>query len=160
LADVIVNTSPLQYLHQVGQLDLLSKLFGRIIVPETVVAELAAGRRLGVSLPEPSALEWIDCCSPASPVGGLLSWDLGAGESSVLSLALERPGSWVVLDDKLARQAAVHLNLPLLGTMGILLRAKHTGHLSAVRPVLNQLIALGFRLTPETVRNILDLAGE
>jgi predicted nucleic acid-binding protein len=160
LADVIVNTSPLQYLHQVGQLDLFRKLFGRIIVPEAVAAELGAGRRLGVLLPEPEALPWMDIRSPASPVGGLLSWDLGGGESAILSLALEKPGSWVVLDDKLARQAAVHLNLPLLGTAGILLRAKNAGYLDAVRPVLDELAALGFRLTPETVRNILDLAGE
>ena len=128
MADVIVNTSPLQYLHQVGQLDLFPKLFGRIFVPEAVVAELAAGRRLGVSLPTPEALEWIDLRSPASPVGGLLSWDLRSGESAVLSLALEHPGSWVVLDDKLARQAALHLNLPLLGTAGMLLRAKRAGY--------------------------------
>lgn len=160
MAEVIVNASPLQYLHQVGQFDLFPKLFGRIIVPEAVVAEFAAGRRLGVSLPEIETVEWIDLRSPASPVGGLLSWDLGAGESAVLSLALEHPGSWVVLDDKLARQAANHLNLPLLGTAGILLRAKHAGHLHAIRPVLNQLTACGFRVTPETVRNILGLAGE
>jgi len=160
LADVIVNTSPLQYLHQIGQLELFPKLFGRIILPEAVVAELATGRMLGVSLPEPEALEWIDLRSPASPVGGQLSWDLGAGESAVLSLALEHPGSWVVLDDKLARQAAVHLNLPLLGTAGILLRAKNAGHLHAIRPVLSRLAALGFRLTPETAQYILDLAGE
>jgi predicted nucleic acid-binding protein len=160
LADVIVNSSPLQYLHQVGQLGLLQKLFERIIVPDAVAAEIAAGRRLGVSLPEPEALEWIDLRSPASRAGGLLSWDLGAGESAVLSLALEHPGSWVVLDDKLARQAAVHLNLPLLGTAGILLRAKDAGHLRAVKPVLNQFAALGFRLTPETMRSILDLARE
>jgi uncharacterized protein len=160
LADIIVNASPLQYLHQVGQLDLFPKLFGRIIVPKAVVAELAAGRRLGVSLPEPETLEWVDLRNPASPVGGLLSWELGAGESAVLSLALEHPGSWVVLDDKLARQAAVHLNLSLLGTAGILLRAKQAGHLGTVGVVLKQLTALGFRLTPETTRNILDLAGE
>ena len=160
MADVIVNTSPLQYLHQVGQLVLFPKLFGRIIVPEAVAGELSTGRELGVALPEPEALEWIDIRSPASPVGGLLAWELGAGESAVLSLALEHPGSWVVLDDKLARQAAVHLNLPLLGTAGILLRAKQAGHLPAVRPVLEQLTALGFRLTPETMRNIIEVARE
>ena len=160
MGDVIVNTSPLQYLYQVGQLDLFPKLFGRIVVPDAVAAELDAGRRGGVSLPEPDSLEWIELRSPASPVGGLLSWDLGASESAVLSLALEHPGSWVVLDDKLARQAALHLNLPLLGTAGILIRAKHAGHLHRVRPVLDQFAALGFRLTPETVRDILDLAGE
>jgi predicted nucleic acid-binding protein len=160
LAEVIVNTSPLQYLHQVGQLGLLRELFGRVVVPGAVAAEIAAGRRLGVSLPQPETIEWVDILNPSSPVGGLLAWDLGAGESAVLSLALEHPGSWVVLDDKLARQAAVHLNLTLLGTAGILLRAKHAGHLGAVKPVLDQLAALGFRLTPETLRNILDLAIE
>jgi predicted nucleic acid-binding protein len=160
LANVIVNTSPLQYLHQIGQLHLFPKLFGHIIIPEAVEAELTAGRRRGISLPDPSALEWIERRQPASPVGGLLSWDLGAGESAVLSLALEQPDSWVVLDDKLARQAAVYLNLPLLGTAGILLRAKRAGHLPTVAPTLHQLSACGFRLTPATARNILDLAGE
>jgi predicted nucleic acid-binding protein len=77
-----------------------------------------------------------------------------------LSLALERPGSCVVLDDKLARQAALLLNLPLLGTAGILLRAKNAGHLDAIRPALEKLAALGFRLTPATERIILDLAQE
>jgi uncharacterized protein len=48
LADVIVNTSPLQYLHQAGRIDLFPKLFGRIVVPEAIVAELAAGQLLGL----------------------------------------------------------------------------------------------------------------
>ena len=78
----------------------------------------------------------------------------------MLSLGLENPGSWVVLDDKLARQAAIHLHLPLLGTAGILLRAKRAGHLETIRPVLNQLAALGFRITPDTLHHILVLAGE
>jgi len=57
LAEVIVNTSPLQYLYQVGQLDLFPKLFGRIIVPTAVMTELAEGRRLGVALPDPNAFD-------------------------------------------------------------------------------------------------------
>jgi len=85
LVDVVVNTSPLQYLHQLGQFELFPKLFGRIIVPEAVATELAAGRCFGVSLPEPDAFDWIHLCRPASPVGGLLCWDLGEGESAVLS---------------------------------------------------------------------------
>ena len=157
---MIVNTSPLQYLYQLGQIDLFKKLFGQIVIPEAVAGELGAGLRLGVSLPAPQTLEWVVVCNPASPAGGLLAWDLGAGESAVLSLALERPGSWVVLDDKLARQAAVHLKVPLLGTVGILLRAKQARYIQAIRPILDQLTALGFRLTLQTMRNILDLAGE
>ena len=42
---VIVNTSPLQYLHQAQLLDLLPTLFGRIDVPDAVVAEIVEGRK-------------------------------------------------------------------------------------------------------------------
>lgn len=35
---VIVNTSPLLYLHQVGYLELLQQLYKRIIVPAAVKA--------------------------------------------------------------------------------------------------------------------------
>jgi predicted nucleic acid-binding protein len=160
LPEVIVNTSPLQYLHQVEQLDLLRKLFGRIIVPEPVAAELAAGRLLGVSLPMPEALDWVQLRSAGRPNKKLSIFDLGQGETAVLTLALESPGSWVLLDDKLAREAAVQLNLPLLGTAGVLLRGKRAGHLEAVRPIVEKLTVAGFRLTPETARNVLDLAGE
>jgi predicted nucleic acid-binding protein len=160
LAEIIVNTSPLQYLYQAGQLELLPKLFGRVIVTGAVVEEIAAGRRMGIDLPIVEGLAWVDVRDPASAAGVLLAWDLGAGESSSLSLALERPGAWVVLDDRLARQAAVSMGLPLLGTAGVLLRSKQEGCLKEVRPVLDRLTELGFRLHGNTRQIILRLAGE
>lgn len=160
MPEVIVNTSPLQYLHQTGLLELLPKLFGRVVIPGAVVAEVSRGRQMGINLPNLQPLPWVEVRDPLSPAGVLLAWDLGAGESAVLSLALERRGSWVVLDDRLARQAAASLGVPLLGTAGILLRAKKSGHLAQVAPILAQLDSLGFRLKADTRRNILKLAGE
>jgi hypothetical protein len=52
MPDVIVNTSPLQYLFQLGLLELLPSRYDRVIVPETVVLELDRGRELGCSLPD------------------------------------------------------------------------------------------------------------
>jgi predicted nucleic acid-binding protein len=160
LAEIIVNTSPLQYLHQAGQLGLLPNLFGRVTVPGAVAQEIGAGRRLGVDLPTVEELAWVEVQDPVSPAGVLLAWALGAGESSSLSLALERPGAWVVLNDRLARQAAVSLGVPLLGTAGILLRGKRQGFVEAVGPILDRLTALGFRLHGNTRQIILRLAGE
>jgi predicted nucleic acid-binding protein len=48
---VISNTSPLFYLHRLRHLNLLQKLYQRIIVPEAVVDELNAGRDLGEDVP-------------------------------------------------------------------------------------------------------------
>ncbi len=49
---VIVNTSPLLYLHQVGHLQLLQQLYGTIIVPPAVPQELEVGKLQGVDVPE------------------------------------------------------------------------------------------------------------
>jgi predicted nucleic acid-binding protein len=49
---VISNTSPLFYLHRLGQLELLHKLYGRILVPEAVAEELKAGGDQGEDVPD------------------------------------------------------------------------------------------------------------
>lgn len=56
LSEIICNTSPFQYLHQLGHLALLEQLAGNVIVPTAVVSELAEGRRRGVDVPDPAVL--------------------------------------------------------------------------------------------------------
>ncbi len=51
MPETISNTSPLQYLYQCNLLDLLPALYGRVVVPEGVAAEIKEGRVLGVSTP-------------------------------------------------------------------------------------------------------------
>jgi len=57
LPEVICNTSPLQYLHQIGQLQLLPALAGHITVPPAVLEELAAGQAQGLNLPDLSKVK-------------------------------------------------------------------------------------------------------
>jgi predicted nucleic acid-binding protein len=57
VTNVICNTSPFQYLHQIGQLHILHALAGKIIVPPAVVEELAVGRVAGVDLPDLAQLD-------------------------------------------------------------------------------------------------------
>ena len=93
MPEVICNTSPLQYLHQLDLLHLLPNLAGRVTVPSAVVAELEAGRQCGVNLPELSRLDWVSVCHPASELVLPLVVDVGPGETEVLALALERRGA-------------------------------------------------------------------
>lgn len=160
MAEIICNTSPLQYLHQLGQLELLHKLAGRVIVPPAVVEELSVGRSRGFNVPDPETLDWISIQQPKGAVVLPLVIDLGAGESAVLALALESEDAQVVLDDALARRMAETLNIPLKGTLGILLDAKRAGLITTIRPLLDQLQALRFRLSPTTRTAVLKLAGE
>ncbi len=55
---VIVNTSPLFYLHQIDRLDLLPALYGRVTVPNAVWRELQAGQTQGLNIPSVDQLSW------------------------------------------------------------------------------------------------------
>lgn len=160
MPETVCNTSPIQYLHQVGLLGLLPTLYANITLAEAVAQELAEGRAHGVSLPAPASLGWIRVTRPRDQATLRMVADLGPGERETLALALEMPGSLVVLDDALARRYARLLNLRLTGTLGVLLRAKSFGHLPSIRPVLDTLGALRFRLDPATRLAVLRLAGE
>jgi predicted nucleic acid-binding protein len=160
LPEIICNTSPLQYLHQLRLLETVAALVGELIVPPAVVAEISAGRKRGVDLPDLNRLDWVKVRVPLSSTVTSLVTDLGPGETQVLMLALESADAIVVLDDGMARQFAETLKLRLPGTLGLLIDAKHAGMLSTVTPQLNRLQALGFRLAPATRTAVLRLAGE
>ena len=160
MPEVICNTSPLQYLHQIGLLHILPALAGRVTVPPAVLEEISAGQGLGVNLPDLSGLGWIVIRGPVSLAPLRLVTDLGPGETQVLALALETPDSMIILDDSLARQTAETLKVRFTGTLGLLLDAKKAGLLSVVAPLLDQLQALRFRLAPHTRTAILKMAGE
>jgi hypothetical protein len=125
-----------------------------------VVEELAAGRRAGVDLPDPTQLDWVRIHRPVSAAALPLVRDLGPGETEVLMLGLESRESILVLDDALARRVAVGLGLRLTGTLGILLSAKRAGLMSAVTPAIDHLQALRFHVAPQTRAAVLTLAGE
>jgi predicted nucleic acid-binding protein len=157
---VISDTSPLFYLHRLRRLDLLQKLYQRITVPQAVADELKAGGDQGEDFPNIREYEWLKVRSVRVPEVITLITDLGAGEAQVLALAIEEPGSLVILDDSLARQIARLRSLRITGTAGVLLKAKHEGHILAVAPLLDRLMQLDFRLSDAVKAKILRLARE
>lgn len=160
MREVLCNTSPLLYLHQLGRLDLLPALYARITIPEAVAFELHEGGRLGHAVPDVEALAWIAIEKVEQAAMLRLATDLDAGEREVLALALARPGCLALLDDGQARRYATMLDLTFTGTLGVLTRAKQRGLLDQVRPCLDQLQALGFRVAPALRQSVLRLAGE
>jgi len=160
LPDLICDTSTIQYLYQLELLHILPALAERVIVPPSVLEELAAGRASGVSLPDLSAQEWVTVRRPTGETALPLVTDLGSGEAAVLMLALESREAVAVLDDAFARRIAETLGLRHTGTLGLLLDAKQAGLVAAVRPLLDRLQALRFRLAAHTRTAVLKLAGE
>lgn len=157
---VLSNTSPLQYLFQLGHLELLPRFYRQVTVPPAVVQELADGRALGVALPVPEQLPWVQVQAPAAAPGGAGAGTLGAGEQAVLALALATPNALVLLDDGRARRVGQALGLRMTGTVGVLARARREGLVPRLAPLLDRLATLGFRLSAPARTTALTLVGE
>lgn len=150
----IADASPIIVLARVDRLDLLG---ARIIVPKAVAAEIRAGRaedpaRLAVESGRFGAPPDIEI--PAE----VLEWGLGAGESAVLAFALATPVSEAVLDDAQGRRCARALVVPVVGTLGLVVRAVRLGTLPTAAPVVRALVAAGLRLDDALVADVLRRA--
>ncbi|MBD1876574.1 DUF3368 domain-containing protein [Nodosilinea sp. FACHB-131] len=157
---VVVNTSPLLYLHQVSQLGLLPRLYQQVQVPTAVIQELEVGRSQGIEVPTLGDLAWI---SPvALPFPELIpnETDLGKGEAEVIAVGLTQANCLLVLDDQLGRQIAQLYGLSCTGTLGILLKAKQLGHIDEVQPLIRQLQHCGMWLGKQLIEQVLKRAGE
>jgi len=148
---VVSNSSPLIALDRIGQLDLMRALLAEVVVPPAVIHEVFADR-------DPPA--WLRVIAPAVTLDDTASPTLGRGEREAIALAVETRARRIILDDLPARRLAASLGLPVIGTAGLVLAAKNTGLVPAVAPLLDQLVAAGFRLSPTVIAAVLAAAGE
>ncbi len=86
--------------------------------------------------------------------------DLGAGEAEVIALALENPGSLVIIDDQLGRQIADMRQLTITGTLGIIIKARELEYIPAVKPLIDELRQAGLWLAHELVSEVLRQVDE
>jgi len=82
------------------------------------------------------------------------------GEAEAIALAMELGDVLIILDDRNARRIAQQLNLKVIGTVGMLLRAKQKGVIAEIKPLLTALSQADFRISASLVGNALRLAGE
>ena len=155
-----VDASPLILLVRAAHLHLLKALAPQLVVPEPVLEEIRAKGVEDATLQAVEASPWLSVVQVTSEqerIGGLT---LGKGEAAVLAWALSHPGAFAVLDDQRARSHALSLEIPVIGTLGVVLRAKRLGMISQARPVVESLVAEGMYLSRSVVERALALAGE
>lgn len=118
---VVSDSSPLNYLIRLGCVDVLPTLFGRVLIPPAVEAELTRAST-------PAAVKAFLAARPAwlevrAPKATERIPKLDAGEEAAISLAREVRAELVLLDDGDARKAAASRGLGVIGLLGILERA-------------------------------------
>jgi predicted nucleic acid-binding protein len=98
---------------------------------------------------------------PTAPMSAFLAgWDLGAGESAVISAATERPGAIAILDDLAARRCAQAHGISITGTLGLVLLARKQGLIPAVGSALEAILDAGLYVSEKTLADVRARAGE
>jgi predicted nucleic acid-binding protein len=142
---VVADTSPLNYLIQIGCDELLPRLFGRIVVPTGVIQELEqSGAPSAVRVWLARVPGWIDISAVRSLPDAELAF-LGLGEREAIQLAEEQHADLLLIDERKGRLEAKRRGLRTTGTLGVLLSAGELGLIDAEAAYRQLLLETTFR---------------
>ncbi|MCC5602858.1 DUF3368 domain-containing protein [Nostoc favosum] len=155
---VIINSSPLIVLLKSQQAQLLPQLFTEIIVPLGVFEEVTTkDDAASTLLPNITWIQTVEV-NTINPV--VAAWDLGKGESQVLSLALKNSDCAAIVDDRAARRCGQALGINTIGTGGLLILAKRRGLIPSISPGIQAIRDAGLWLSDSLVNLLKQQAGE
>lgn len=155
---VVSNTTPLISLGELGLLDVLHQLYGDVWIPQAVFDEYQVGIPAHPLRPDLTSLPWVSV--HAAPIDPAVPSHLDDGEREAIALARSVQARVLFIDEKQGRAAAKRLNLPLAGTMTVLLTAKQQGLIALVEPYIDQMLGQGRRISPQLRAQVLAQAGE
>jgi predicted nucleic acid-binding protein len=159
---LVADSGPLIALARLDLLALPAALFAEFLVTATVWREVTQAPRQGEHAALSAAqheglLVVVD--DPTQMPRALADARLDAGERSALALAVLRQ-SVVLVDERRGRACAASLGLPVLGTLGLLVRSRTQQLVGPVRPLVNALLASGYHLAQPLVDRALAVVGE
>jgi len=145
----VTNSTCLIGLERIERLDLLPQVFDTVFAPPAVAKEVR------------TSLDWLRVRAVANPsVAIALRTQMDEGEAEAITLALELENVLLILDDKKARRVAQQMGMKVIGTVGMLLRAKRQGVITEVKPILLKLTEANFRISQGIIQEALRLSGE
>ena len=151
MSPVVSDTSPLNYLILIGHIDVLPRLFGKLLVPPAVIHEMRHPKAPeAVAVWAANLPEWIEVKAPHTD----LHLGVGAGEDEAISLAVELGDAAILMDDKKARAVAEGRGLLPIGTIAILDLADEAGLLD-FGPAISRLQATTFHVEDSLLRPVL-----
>ena len=154
---LVLNASPIIVMGKLGYLDLLPSIADEIVIPRGVYNEVLAGNSCD------PARKWLLGSGGdfVKEVGvhesKVVKWDLGLGETEVLSFAYRNRDFYAVVDDKMARRCAKALGIKVKGTLALLVIACKTGFIEDIEVILRRLRQEGFYMSKsleEAIRRI------
>ena len=147
---IIADTSCLIIYDKINKLEILRNTFVELIVTDEVSEEF------GGQLPDWITI-WQITNKNQYPE---LAKNLGKGEASSITLALEFDNSLLIIDERKGRKVAEEMKIEIIGSLGVLIKAKETGVIKSVKKILNLIDKTNFRISSSIKEQVLKKAGE
>ena len=151
---VVTNASPLIILARADLLELLLRQFSTILVPQAVVEEVLQGPENDPMRKLMNGLPWLNQITLEPPLTPLAYWQLGRGESEVIEYARRHQGTVALLDDKDARKVASALQIPVIGTLGVVARSARHGGMYSLDQMIERLQEAGIYLDQRIISKV------
>jgi predicted nucleic acid-binding protein len=151
---VVADTSPLIGLVKIGHVEILPRLYGSVIIPPEVAAELASRKRPAeVRAFAAAPPTWLAVRSPLTMehIEGI-----DPGECAAISLARELKADLLLIDESRGREAAIVRHIPTARTAAMLLNAANSGVLPDLKGAFDKLKATNFRVPPKVLDELLE----
>ena len=161
---IVSDTSPLSNLALIDHLFLLKEIYQTVIIPKAVAEELENAQTDEPRIAAVLLLDWVTVknAQNVALIAELRNERLlDRGESEAIALALELNAEELLIDERLGRREAARLGISMTGILGILLIAKRRGLITAVCPVMDELITIAkFRVSRQLYTEVLTAANE
>ena len=153
---LIADSSALITLAIVDKLEILEKLFGEVYVPRAVYNEVSHKRKDEADkLTSYCSDKILDIVSDVN-----LNITLGIGESESIILYKEKNADFLLCDDKKAKKFARNFGVNVIGSLGVLLKAKEARLLDELTPLIEKLKVSQIFIDAKTYELVLSLARE
>ena len=159
---IVSNTSPIINLAAIGQLELLRRIYGKVIVPQAVYDEVVVAGAGQPGAKELQESNWFEVKTVQNKhLSKALKLELHDGEAEAIAIAVELEADLVLLDERRARAVASRFALNYIGLLGIIVYAKHKGIIDKAKPVVDDLITMaGFWIERRLYLKIMEKLEE
>ena len=154
---IVTNTSPLLAFAKMQAFDVIGKLPFEFVCPAEVETEILIGANQGYDVEIPTWLKVLPLNFALSP---LAIASLDAGEAAVIQLAIEQNIETVCIDELKGRRAATAVGLKIVGSLGLLGRAKMLNIITEIKPYIEKAKLNGIYYDDKLIESFLKSFGK
>ncbi len=152
---IIGDSSALIALSIVGKLELLETLYDTLYIPQAVYDEVTKLEKKQSDILKVFLKERVKTVEL-----NLKKLGLGIGELEAITLYKQLNADVLLIDDNRAKKYALLNDVRVVGSLGILIKAKEKGYIEKIKPLLDKLQDSDIFVSDALVTKVLDICGE